>query len=62
MKTAEKNTKKRMYISPEIVCVKLDNEISLALESTPPAGPGEPGYIGKTSVYFNNDPFKTNLG
>jgi len=29
------------YKSPEIALVKLDSEISLILESTPPAGPEE---------------------
>jgi len=33
---------KKKYIAPEIELVELDNEISLALESTaPPAGPSE---------------------
>jgi hypothetical protein len=59
MKTTEKTTVKRIYNSPEIVCIELDNEISLALESSPPAGPDE-GYL-KTQEYFNNDLFKTNI-
>lgn len=32
---------KKTYVVPEIELVKLDNEISLALESTPPSGPFE---------------------
>lgn len=32
---------KKKYISPRIEWIPLDNEISLALESNPPAGPGE---------------------
>jgi len=32
---------KKKYISPSIEWIPLDNEISLALESNPPAGPGE---------------------
>ena len=32
---------KKSYISPQIELIELDNEISLALESTPPAGPDE---------------------
>jgi hypothetical protein len=32
---------KSIYCQPQIVCIELDNEISLALESTPPPGPGE---------------------
>ena len=56
------NIKKRNYVAPVIEQIKLDNEISLALESTPPVGPGEPGYSGKVYEYFNNDPFKINMG
>ena len=32
---------KKKYISPRIEWIPLDNEISLALESSPPEGPGE---------------------
>jgi hypothetical protein len=32
---------KKKYITPHIEWISLDNEISLALESNPPAGPGE---------------------
>lgn len=60
MKTQIENTVKRTYIAPQIDQIKLDNEISLALESSPPSGPGES--LGKAPEYFNNDPFKTNLG
>ncbi len=60
MKTSEKTTEKRMYYTPEIVCVELDNEISLALESTPPQGPGEGASLAPE--YMNNDPFRANLG
>jgi len=38
--------------------VKLDNEISLILESDPPIGPFE---TKNAPEYFNNDPFKTNV-
>jgi hypothetical protein len=55
-----KTTEKRMYSSPEIVCVEFDNEIALALESSPPEGPGEGASL--TQEYMNNDPFKTNIG
>jgi hypothetical protein len=41
MKTSEKMKEKRMYNIPEIQSIILDNEISLALESSPPEGPGE---------------------
>ncbi len=58
MKT--QNKENRLYVSPVIERVKLDNEISLTLDSAPPGGPGEPtGYVPE---YFNNNPFKTNLG
>lgn len=36
---------KKIYIMPSVECVKLDNEISLALESLPPDGPGESGLL-----------------
>ncbi len=62
MKPTDKIIAKRMYLNPTIELIKLDNEISLALQSEPPAGPGEPGYIGKVHEYFNNDPLKNNLG
>ena len=32
---------KKKYIKPLIEIIFLDNEISLALESAPPVGPGE---------------------
>lgn len=59
MKTTENITAKRIYISPEIVCIGLDNEISLVLESSPPAGPDE-GYL-KIQENFKNNLFKINL-
>lgn len=34
-------SEKRLYSYPEISCIKLDSEISLALESNPPFGPNE---------------------
>jgi hypothetical protein len=43
---------KRVYSQPKISCVILDNEISLALESAPPAGPDE------TMNYNQQSPFK----
>jgi len=58
MKKSERITEKRMYKNPRIEVIKLDNEISLALESIPPTGPDE-GFL-KTPEYLNNDPFKTN--
>ena len=51
---------KTTYIAPQIERIKLDNEISLALESNPATGPGEPTSFLSDS--FNNDPFKTIIG
>lgn len=51
------NNKKRTYTTPEATIIKLDNEISLALESTldfPPAGPGE----SYSPEFTNQDPFR----
>ena len=58
--TKNENSPKRIYITPQLVRVKLDNEISLALESVNP----KPalGEIVKVPEYFNNDPFKSNVG
>ena len=60
MNANNEKLKKRAYIPPQLVRVTLDSEISLVLESNPPTGPGES--LGKAPEYFNNDPFKTNLG
>jgi hypothetical protein len=51
------NKQKRMYNAPQIGRIKLDNEISLALESTPPVFELTKGQ--QAPEYFNNDPFKT---
>ena len=50
------NREKRLYTAPLIEQIKLDNEISLALESSPPIGPEETSLM--SPEYFNNDPFK----
>ena len=57
MKT--QNIEKREYIAPSIEQIKLDNGISLALESTPPLGPEE--ISNNVPEYFNNDPFKGSI-
>ena len=63
MKTNIEITEKKTYSSPQIERIKLDNEISLVLESTDPAGePGGGGWVMNAPEHFNNDPFKTNLG
>lgn len=50
---------KKIYKTPCIEIIILDNEISLALESTPPEGPNEV-YLG-TEHRFKNNPFNDNL-
>ena len=47
---------KKTYKSPQIELVILDNEISLALESAPPAGPSESYYNVSNPEHFNNSP------
>ena len=59
MNTTIATTEKKTYNAPRIERIKLDNEISLALESNQPSG--EPTWA-KANNYFNNDPFKTNVG
>ena len=48
------NTIKQTYQSPQITEVRLDNEISLVLNSDPPVGPEE-GMNHQTPEYFNKD-------
>lgn len=50
-------SKKRKYTCPNIVCIELDNDISLALESSPPEGPGETVSVVKPD-YFRVNPFE----
>jgi len=45
----------KKYISPRIEWIPLDNEISLALESSPPVGPGE-------TLNSVQSPFKQDIG
>lgn len=53
---------KKNYIEPQVEVTILDKEISLQLYSTPPDGPGE-GLTGSLAPdYFNDNPFKNNLG
>ena len=51
---------KRMYITPQLECVKLDNEISLVLVSGNGDDPGNPG-ASLAPEYFNNNPYNSNL-
>jgi len=60
MKSNNTETNKRIYCTPAIEQIKLDNEISLALESSPPTYEFVKG--SNAPEYFNNDPFKNNLG
>ena len=55
------NSKKQAYSTPNIERIELDNEISLTLDSTPTPPPGPFGQ-NNAPEYFNNDPFKANLG
>jgi hypothetical protein len=54
MNTQNKISKRAGYIQPVVKKIVLDNEISLALESSPPFGPGESS--NKVPEYFNNNP------
>jgi hypothetical protein len=58
IKTQQK-IRRKIYLKPEIISVKLDNEISLALESNPPDGPFETQNTIQTS---NTHPFKNQNG
>jgi len=49
--------RKKQYIAPVIELIRLDNQISLALESDAPIGPDETFY--KVPEYFRSEPFKT---
>jgi len=51
---------KRLYITPQIEQIELDNEISLALASDPPVF--EKINFSAAPEYFNNNPFSSNLG
>ena len=62
MKTTIKNTLKIIYIPPKIERIKLDNAISLALESLNSTPPTMDNESSLAPGYFNNDPFKTHLG
>ena len=55
MKFRKKKSEKKNYISPVIELIKLDNEISLILESQPPIGPEE---IVQITQFNQINPFK----
>ena len=60
MNTKNITTGKRIYSFPQIERIKLDNEISLSLESSNPEGEPADNML-KAPEYFNNDPFKHNM-
>lgn len=41
MNNIQTYTSKREYCAPQLTSVQLDNDIALALQSAPPAGPDE---------------------
>jgi len=59
MRTQIENKIRRTYIVPIIEQIRLDNEISLALESEPPVY--ETSNHSNVPEYLNNDPFKNNI-
>jgi len=59
MNAVNNNILKRTYSLPQVELIKLDNEISLALESDPVEGPGETTFA---QDYFRQEPFKTHHG
>jgi len=50
---------KKQYRAPRIEIIFLDNEISLALASNPPGGPGE---TNLSPEFLQSNPYKTQLG
>lgn len=61
MDTKNKMIEQRIYVTPELQQVLLDNEISLALESFPPGGPYEGVNQLSKPDCLQSDPFKSNL-
>jgi hypothetical protein len=57
MKTTRTSTAKKIYCSPQIEQVTLDNEISLVLES-----PASPPLWSENQEKATNNPFKTDVG
>jgi len=60
MKTPIEIAITKNYIVSQIERIKLDNEISLTLESASGAPPSGPNETSQAPEYFNSDPFKTN--
>ncbi|MCX6308634.1 MAG: hypothetical protein NTY32_07330 [Bacteroidia bacterium] len=60
MRTLRINMEKRTYSQPHLECIKLDNEIALALESyIPPVAPGETSSMAPE--FLSNDPLISNF-
>jgi hypothetical protein len=57
MKKSINKSDKITYVQPSIECIKLDNDISLQLQSIPPLGPDET-YNWDNPQIINNTPFK----
>jgi hypothetical protein len=60
MKISNETIEWRIYFQPLIERIKLDNEISLALESAPPNGPSEASKL--SPEHFDMNPFKSEVG
>jgi len=60
MNILHNSPERRTYRAPRIISIKLDNEISLSLESF--EAPGDPEASVRAPEYFNNDPFKASIG
>ena len=60
MKESKKTSAKPVYKSPEIEQIRLDNEISLVLQSSPPEGPAET--FLQINPHHNNIFLKSELG
>ena len=59
--TTKKRHGKRAYNSPCIERIRLDNTISLTLDSDNDPD-NDPDNWTKASEHFNNDPFRTSFG
>lgn len=56
MTTINISTEKKVYTTPKVERIELDNEISLQLESAPTPDSGDE-VMNHTPEYFNNDPY-----
>jgi hypothetical protein len=52
-------TARKHYIKPELICIRLDNTISLVMMTTTPPNPPPRGSGSKGN---SNDPFKSPFG